>query len=44
MGVRGNWGVEIIDSTDVYEKPEKRFEIYTGETKIFKNYKSGCGC
>ena len=41
MAVKGNWGVEIVDTLHVYEMP-KKYRGYLHET--LGDYKTGCGC
>ncbi|MEK6887403.1 MAG: hypothetical protein AABX14_00490 [Candidatus Aenigmatarchaeota archaeon] len=42
MRVKGNWGVEIVDTLRVYERPPEKIKIYVFESA--QDYKLSCRC
>jgi len=43
MTVKGNWGVEIVDTLRVYERPPEKIKGYLFES-VHDDYRLSCRC
>ena len=43
MAIKGNWGVDIINSAGMYELREKKLKPYLNG-QLSRDYRSGCRC